>query len=320
MAAAEIQESENAYPETLDLSSVSGSLPAAAKAVAKAVNLRLSPDDGMYGDDAHYLSCGASALNVIMAALQMAGAPAPATILDFGSGAGRVTRWLRAAFPEAKISVCDLRPRDIRFCKEQFGAEAWISGTDIAALNSPGAYDLIWAGSVLTHLSAENSGRLIDKLLNWANPRGLLLMSLIGRTAKDRKESAGAEYIHPEAWDQIARQYDELGFGYADYSAESGYGLSLTKLSFAAALVERSPGVRLVALSEGAWDDLHDVLALQKLPSAIGLARTPSSDAAGIASDLLQSAATSKRNAAIAESTLWRATRPIRRAAALLRR
>jgi cyclopropane fatty-acyl-phospholipid synthase-like methyltransferase len=320
MALAEIRKNQSVFPEKLDISSVLDNLPAAARSAARQVNLSLSPDDGMYVDDAHYLSCGASALNVILAALSMAGAPSPAAILDFGAGAGRVTRWLRAAFPAARISVCDLRAQDIQFCKNQFGAEVWISGTDIGALNSPSAYDLIWAGSVFTHLSAENSGCLIDKLLSWTNPHGLLMMSMIGRTAKDRKEREDADYIYPGAWAQIVQQYDNVGFGYADYVKGSGYGLSLTKLSWAAALVERLPSIRLVALSERVWDDLHDVFALQKLESAMGSANGPQPNAAAIARNLLESAVASKRNAAIEESTLWRMTWPIRAAAGLFGR
>ncbi len=60
------------------------------------VNLELYSGDAMYaGNDRHYLECGASALQVVLAALQLGRHTTPGSILDFGSGAGRVTRWLR---------------------------------------------------------------------------------------------------------------------------------------------------------------------------------------------------------------------------------
>jgi hypothetical protein len=109
------------------------SLPLATQRFLDCISLNLAVDDAMYfNNDAHYLFAGASALNVIMAALQLADVPEPAKILDFGAGAGRVTRWLRAAFPTAALSACDIR--------------AEVSGTDIDALSSPGKYDLIWVG------------------------------------------------------------------------------------------------------------------------------------------------------------------------------
>src|SRR5271169_6557462 len=107
------------------------------------LNLALADDDAMYGgNDHHYLSCGASALAVILSSLQLAGTQAPSSILDFGGGAGRVTRWLRAAFPDASIDICDLRTNDTEFCSGAFQANGWVSGTDIASLKAPREYDL----------------------------------------------------------------------------------------------------------------------------------------------------------------------------------
>src|SRR3974377_710477 len=108
------------------------------------LKLTLAADDGMYaGNDRHYLSCGASALAVILSSLQLAGKSAPTSVLDFGAGAGRVTRWLRAATPDAAIDTCDLRASDMEFCAQAFETTSWVSGTDIASLKAPRAYDLI---------------------------------------------------------------------------------------------------------------------------------------------------------------------------------
>jgi cyclopropane fatty-acyl-phospholipid synthase-like methyltransferase len=70
------------------------------------------------GGHEHYFAVGKSALNVIQATLVLAGVNSPKTILDFGCGAGRVTRWLRAAFPDAKISACDTREEDLKFVRQ----------------------------------------------------------------------------------------------------------------------------------------------------------------------------------------------------------
>ncbi len=243
-------------------------LPVAARPFANFVNPSLAPDDEMYeGSDDHYISCGASALNLIMCALQATQA-SPRAILDFGAGAGRVTRWLRAAFPSAHIGACDLREQDMAFCRNQFQAETWISGIDIAALAAPNTYDLIWVSSVLTHLSAQNCGRLIDKLLSWTNPGGLLVMSTHGRTALFPENHEEGYTLDADAWSDVQAQYAALGFGYADYPGQSGYGVSLTKLSWWGALVEGMPNARVVLLSEGLLGNHQDVVAVQKMRMA----------------------------------------------------
>lgn len=240
-------------------------LPVATAPYFHRLILDLSPDDGMYqGNDGHYLSCGASALNVILAAHMLAANNAPRKVLDFGAGAGRVTRWLAAAFPMTNIHACDLREQDMRFLASVFGAHTWLSGTNIDTLRAPGGYDLIWLGSVATHLSAEDVERLLNKMLSWLEPRGLVVMSLHGRYARERQEQLGFTYIHDSAWREIVAGYEASGFGYADYEGQAGYGISLTRLAWTAACVERAPGCTLVMLTEKAWDGHHDVVAIQR--------------------------------------------------------
>ena len=241
-------------------------LPGATQPFLRKVSLDLHQGDAMYdGNDRHYLSCGASALNVILSALRLADRPDPAAILDFGSGAGRVTRWLRAAFPLAVLDVCDLREDDVRFCRDTFQARTWVSGTLIGDLNAPDAYDLIWLGSVATHLSSEATERLLLKMLSWTRPCGLVVMSLHGRYAFQRQETREFCYIDDDRWQRIKAGYETAGFGYSDYDGQKGYGISLTRPSWIAALIERLPGARITALSERAWDGHHDVVAIQSL-------------------------------------------------------
>lgn len=241
-------------------------IPESTRPFADAVSLEISSDDGMFhGNVDHYLSCGASALNVITSIVQLAGIGAPERILDFGAGAGRVTRWLRAAFPAASIEACDIREGDVAFCRERLGVRAWRSGVEIETLQAPNTYDLIWVGSVLTHLSADDAVRITRRWLEWTNPGGLVIATTHGRTAVEFAETGFLTYIEPERWACVMEDYRTTGYGYADYAHVRGYGISLTAPSWIARFVESWPGVRLVALGERAWDGHQDVVALQKL-------------------------------------------------------
>jgi hypothetical protein len=198
-----------------------------------------------------------------MSALQLVDAFDPVTILDFGAGAGRVTRWLRAAFPSAAIDACDLREQDMEFCGKQFNARTWISGEGIDSLRAPGTYDVIWLGSVATHLSSGKTISMLEKMLSWANAGGLVVMSFHGRLALRRQNTGEFRYIHDAGWEVIKAAQSKTGYGYSDYEGQSGYGISVTKLSWTAGLIEGRSDARLVTLSEAAWDGHHDILAVQ---------------------------------------------------------
>ena len=84
-----------------------------------------------HGNVEHYFSCGESALSVILAAISLAGIETPKRILDFGAGAGRVSRWLKAEFPGSRIAGCDIREQDVTFLRSSLGIEAWAVSADL---------------------------------------------------------------------------------------------------------------------------------------------------------------------------------------------
>jgi SAM-dependent methyltransferase len=144
----------------------------------------IAPSDAMFrGNVEHYFKCGASALTIIQSALALAGLR-PATMLDYGAGAGRVTRWLEIGFPNSDIHACELDGDAVDFLNSNFRVAAWRVESDPSSLSFPTAYDLIWVGSVITHLSEPITCRLTSRLLEACNPNGILIMSFHGRAAR----------------------------------------------------------------------------------------------------------------------------------------
>jgi hypothetical protein len=65
---------------------------------------------------------------------------------------------LRAAFPEAHLTVCDLDRDKVDFCAAQFNATPVYSQEDIRSVSLDQTFDLIWCGSLFTSWTA-SAGR-----------------------------------------------------------------------------------------------------------------------------------------------------------------
>jgi hypothetical protein len=55
-------------------------------------------------------------------------------------------------FPEAAITASDLYQRHVDFCVRAFGVEGHISSDDLSAVDFGRRFDLIFCGSLLTHV------------------------------------------------------------------------------------------------------------------------------------------------------------------------
>jgi hypothetical protein len=83
------------------------------------------PDAIFDGDDMlseDYFAIGRSAIEIIFQSLLLANKVTVTSILDLPSGAGRVTRHLRVAFPDARIFVSELVKERQDFAARTFGA------------------------------------------------------------------------------------------------------------------------------------------------------------------------------------------------------
>jgi len=212
----------------------------------------------------HYFACGESALRVLQSAISLSGVPLPGSILDFGAGAGRVTRWLKGAFPDSRIHARDVRPQDMEFLRSSMGVESATVDPDVDLLELPGGQDLIWVGSVVTHLAERRTRTLVQKLLAACNPGGLLAVSFHGRYAIERQDRGGFRYIHDEGWHEILSGYSSGGYGYADYEGQVGYGISVCSAPWFVQFAQSLDAVTVVLLSERAWDGHHDVIVMRR--------------------------------------------------------
>lgn len=212
------------------------------------------------GDSAHYLSVGLSALQVIDTA--MIGAPAPRRILDLPCGFGRVTRMLRARYPSASITVCDLDRPGVDFTAARFDARGVYSRQDFRDLDLGGTFDLIWVGSLLTHLPEHQTRQFLDFAVRHMETASRLVVTLHGEHVAERLRQSTYGLTVPAARGLLA-QFHMEGYGFRGYSGNPLYGISLSSRAWFEQALRGSPLV-LQSHSEQAWDRHQDALVLRR--------------------------------------------------------
>lgn len=228
----------------------------------------ISPNDEMYtGDMQFYLRVAYSALRFIQLSLLTANRPAPRRILDFPCGHGRVLRVLKAAFPKAELTAVDISRDAVDFCGATFGVKTVYSAPAPEQIMTADSFDLIFCGSLLTHLDASRWPGFLKLFQSLLNPGGLLVFSTHGEVTRERiaRGEHGFYAVAETAAQQLVADYLQTGFGYVDYAPGSNYGVSLSSLSWVLGQVAAVEGLQLAACFPRQWLDHHDVWACLKI-------------------------------------------------------
>src|ERR1700674_3720793 len=218
---------------------------------------------GTAGAMDHYLAVGHSAIEVIAVAMLAVGTIDIGSVLDLPCGGGRVTRHLKAFLPEAELSVGDLDRELEAFTAKTFGAIVARAPVDFAGAPVR-SFDLIFVGSLVTHLDAAMFAQATRWLIAALAPNGLLVLTTHGRR-HDFVETTRHRFAPLDKWEATLRALAREGFGYYDYDdTQPGYGVSVSKPSWVMRLFETEPAIRIVSYQEAAWAGHQDVLVLQR--------------------------------------------------------
>lgn len=231
----------------------------------RGVSKVVSPNDQMWksGPD-WYDSVGLSGLQVVLSCLATSWLPRVGRILDLPCGHGRVARHLRAAFPDAQMFFCDLETDGVDFCAETFGGERIYSRPELSEVALPRDLDLIWIGSLFTHVDEKRTARWLSHLAAHLGEHGVLVATFHGLFAAKLQETH--PMIDAASWKKIVKGYERTGFGYARYAEldMGDYGISLSRPSRIVDMATAIEGTRMLAYQERGWANNHDVLALTR--------------------------------------------------------
>lgn len=222
--------------------------------------------DGMYADnDAYYLQTGISALNAIYASLNAADVQPDqvSAVMDYACGYGRVTRWLQATFAKSSLYAGDLDPKAVAAVSSLMGAQT-VQLTKDLSLPLPGKFDLIWVGSLVTHLKEEAVQNLLQFLGQSLTQTGVLVVTAHGDYVADRIRRREKSYNLAESEMQpLLAAYENTGFAFAPYPGEDDYGISINtpaKLTQMAC----EAGLELVRFEKKGWVKHQDCFAFIK--------------------------------------------------------
>jgi len=227
----------------------------------------ISPTDTMRNQ--WYMSVGASAALVVYGACVTSWIGRVGSVLDIPCGHGRVLRHLVKLFPDAEFDAADLDREGVDFCAKQFGATPIYSEEDLTQVDFGKKYDVIWVGSLFTHVSRVLTRAWLEHLTKFLNPGGILVATFHGRYSALKGLEFG--YIEHHLWQWIVSEYAATGYGYANYPTgeghaymEGAYGISLSDPAVILKDAETIPDVRIFGYIERGWAGHQDVLVLGK--------------------------------------------------------
>jgi SAM-dependent methyltransferase len=114
-------------------------------------------------------------------------------LLDWGCGCGRVLRhWCE--LPRTRVVGCDINPKMVKWCNQHLPfAEASVNDLSPPLPYGDATFDLVYAFSVMTHLSEDLQHAWLRECRRVLKPGGYLLFSTLGEYFVSRDRLTPAE-------------------------------------------------------------------------------------------------------------------------------
>ena len=196
------------------------------------------------------------------------------SILDFGCGNGRLTRYLFDIVPEARVFGCDVQSDLVAECSRRYPNGGFITNDPTPPLDFDDAqFDLIYSYSVFTHLSESNHAAWLEELAGKLRPGGVMLHTTksyesLRRMAMFSSESV-EKYKLPEPVDAFIQTTHRYHYVVDDPSTPE-YGQTIISRDYITTRWPDYTGMELVEYVEGAieayWEGCQDIVLLVKNP------------------------------------------------------
>jgi SAM-dependent methyltransferase len=184
------------------------------------------------------------------------------SFLEFACGHGRLTRFLVHRLDRSRITVSDINPQAVDFTCTTFGVRGFRSVEDPGDLHHDDRYEVIFVGSLFTHLHHAYWGAWLQRLFSLLSNDGLLIFSTHGLRVLDE--------VYGENWkSQIQTAAD--GFFFIQTNETHGrlptdyYGATFVTEPYVRDFIEANGLGRLGAFHPGKLL-FQDVYVVEKTP------------------------------------------------------
>jgi SAM-dependent methyltransferase len=195
------------------------------------------------------------AVRQVRLALLTAGKESLGSILDFGCGHGRVLRTLKAAFPEAALTACDINRDGVDFCARTFGATPVYSSAEPAQIPIDDRFDLIFCNSFFTHVDLDGWNRFLPYLESLLAKDGLFVFTTAGRRAvtklRDQPERWMLRWmLREDVRTGFLEDFGREGFAHRDSPNSPGWGYTAAAASWVCGRIQDTTDLRLLGIAE----------------------------------------------------------------------
>jgi hypothetical protein len=133
-------------------------------------------------------------------------------------------------------------------------------------------FDLIFCGSLLSHLPGELFRPALRLLSRSLTAQGIAIVTLLGRHAEYAQKHKW-KYLEDDLFATAAATVVQTGYGFVDYNQairskfdrQARYGITLSRPHWVLKLVEDEQ-IRVLGFAERGWDNHQDVLVIGKPP------------------------------------------------------
>jgi SAM-dependent methyltransferase len=217
----------------------------------------------------HYARSGRAAVDVLRTALDAAGRDFDGVraCLDLPCGYGRVLRHLAHNIDPRRITASDSSVQAVRFCARAFGAKPVVAAAEPRRTVLPETYDLIFSGSLLTHLPPRTGADLLTVLASVLQPGGVLVFTTQGPSCLHHLQWYGTCFAG--AVDLYHAGLANAGADFVAYPRATTYGIAIHGREYVEKLGASvlDGRLQLVHFVERGCDRHQDVWAYQRASS-----------------------------------------------------
>ncbi|MDB5763997.1 MAG: hypothetical protein JWQ21_2992 [Herminiimonas sp.] len=203
----------------------------------------------------YYFSTGDESAKCLINLKQDLGINGAASLLEFASGYGCVTRHLTRHSEEFQTTACDIHQPALDFIKQSIKVPCIQSSNIPENFQSPKQYQVVFALSFFSHLPLRTWGRWLSALFRSVEPGGYLIFTTHGFVSQKMMISH-AQIAENGFWFDANSEQHDLD------SAE--YGTAITTPSFVREEIGKLASASIFIFKEGYWWKHQDLWVVKK--------------------------------------------------------